>query len=86
VASGRLSSAVAEQLVQGGRVDDAAWARVQPLYEEQQRELLGRKIREVEAARPVDEDDALRRIDEAVAALTEADDPYSWLPSNRHSA
>jgi hypothetical protein len=76
VASGRISSAVAEQLVQDGRVDDAAWARVQPLYEDQQRELLERQVREVEVAKPVDEDDALRRIDDAIAALPEADDLY----------
>ena len=81
VASGRLSSAAAEQLVQGGRVADAAWARVQPLYEEQQQELLDRKISEVAAAKPVDEDDALRRIDEAVTALREADDPY-WAATD----
>ena len=76
VASGRLSSAAADHLLDGGRVDDMAWARVRSLYEEQQQELLDRKAREVEAAKPADEDEVLRRIDEAIAALPKAEDCY----------
>lgn len=81
LASRRLSSGLADQLVQEGRVNDAAWARVQPLYEELQRERLERQLRDVEAARPVDEDDVSRRIDEAIEALPEAEDRY-WAATD----
>lgn len=76
VASGRLSAAVASELVKDGRVDDTAWARVRPLHEEEQRQRLERETREVEAARPRTEDEALRRIDEAIASLLNASDTY----------
>ena len=40
VAAGRLSSAVAGEIVRNGRVGDTAWHRVRPLFEEHQQERL----------------------------------------------
>lgn len=75
-ASGRLSPDTAAELVRDGRVDDVAWARVRPLYALQQREMLEQQVREVEGHCPENEDEALHRINQAIAALAQSDDPY----------
>lgn len=76
LASGRISPALVAEVVVEGRIDDAAWARVQPLHAEQQRERLKQRIEQVEAARATTEGEVLRRIETAIAALLGRTDTY----------